>query len=255
MIQSKKEGGIPLLLRTGAIIPIDKPLDWTSFDAVNRFRILVKHTIGLKKLKVGHTGTLDPKATGLLLLCTGRATKRIEELMLDTKEYVATIKLGATTPSFDTEHPEDATYPYEHITREQIETILSNFRGEIQQVPPIFSAVSINGKRAYDLARKGKEADLPAKTITIHELEIEDFSLPYVKLRIVCGKGTYIRSLARDLGEALDSGAYLTALKRTRLGSVSVEDAYTLEELPTLLATAALQEEGFPDIILPEKRK
>ncbi len=249
MIHSKKSSETTILLRTGAIIPIDKPLDWTSFDVVNRFRIQVKQTLGLKKIKVGHTGTLDPKATGLLLLCTGRATKRIEELMLDTKEYIATLKLGATTPSFDTEHPEDASYPYEHITQEKVEECLAAFRGVIQQVPPIYSAVSINGKRAYDLARKGRTGDLPAKTITIQELEIESVELPYVTLRVVCGKGTYIRSLARDLGEALGSGAYLTALRRTRLGSISVEDAYSLEELPALLSSAALTEEGFPDLV------
>ncbi|KGN98035.1 pseudouridine synthase [Porphyromonas gingivicanis] len=251
MIHSKKEENQPLLLRSGAIIPIDKPLDWTSFDVVNRFRIAVKHTLGLKKIKVGHTGTLDPKATGLLLLCTGRATKRIEELMLNSKEYVATLKLGATTPSFDTEHPEDTIYSYEHITRDKIEEVLPKFRGVIEQVPPIFSAVSVNGKRAYELARKGKDAELPSKKVIIHSLEIESFQLPYLSLRIVCGKGTYIRSLARDLGVALQSGAYLTALRRTHLGAISVEDAYSIEELPKMLSQVALQEEGFPDITPP----
>lgn len=248
-LHTKKGAICPLQLRIGAIIAVDKALNWTSFDVVNRFRIIVKQTIGLKKIKVGHTGTLDPKATGLLLLCTGRATKRIEELMLDTKEYVTTIKFGATTPSFDTEHPEDRQYPFEHITRSMIEEVLPNFVGDIMQEPPLFSAVSFNGKRAYELARKGRDTKLPAKPITIHSIEIEEFALPYVTLRVVCGKGTYIRSLARDLGEALGSGAYLTALRRTKLGSIPVEESYTIEELATLIATAEREEEGFDPIV------
>ena len=244
----------PLTLRMGSIIAVDKPLDWTSFDVVNRFRIMVKQTVGLKKIKVGHTGTLDPKATGLLLLCTGRATKQIEQLMLDRKEYVATLKFGATTPSFDLEHPEDAHYPYEHITQGMLEEALREFLGTTLQVPPIFSAVSVGGKRAYDLARKGKDCQLEGKPITIHELEVVSFEPPYATLRASCGKGTYIRSLARDLGEKLQSGAYLTSLRRTQLGNVRVEDSLTLAELPDFLSHAELNEEGFDPIIPPSSK-
>lgn len=252
IVHTHTEGCVPqepLTLRSGCIIAVDKPLDWTSFDVVNRFRIMVKKAIGLRKIKVGHTGTLDPKATGLLLLCTGRATKQIEQLMLDSKEYVATIKLGATTPSYDSEHEENAHFTYEHITRLMVEEALSGFLGTTLQVPPLFSAVSVGGKRAYDLARRGKECNLQGKPITINELEILDFALPYIQVRINCGKGTYIRSLARDLGEKLGSGAYLTALRRTRLGNVRVEQSFSLEDLPTFLSHAELEEEGFDPII------
>lgn len=239
----------PLTLRSGSIIAVDKPLGWTSFDVVNRFRIMVKQAIGLRKIKVGHTGTLDPQATGLLLLCTGRATKYIEQLMLDTKEYVATLKFGATTPSFDTEHPEDASYPWQHITMELLQSTVKQFVGTIDQVPPIFSAVSVAGKRAYDLARQGKTCTLASKPITIYRIEIETFTPPYATLRIVCGKGTYIRSLARDLGQALNSGAYLTVLRRTQLGNINVKDAFQLDQLPFFLAHAERSEEGFEPIL------
>lgn len=239
------QAAIPLLLCTGSIIPIAKPLDWTSFDVVNHFRIKVKQVVGLKKIKTGHAGTLDPKATGLLLLATGRATKLIEVLMGQPKCYLTTIKLGATTPSFDREQEEDATYPWQHITRPQLEESLQQFIGEIEQVPPLFSAISINGKRAYKHARKGQEVEMPIKRVHIHSLEITSFEPPLVSLCIVCSRGTYIRSLARDLGVALGSGAYLTALARIRIGNISLEDAFTLEELPNLLALAPQEEEGF----------
>ncbi len=247
-IHLKNQEEKPLTLRSGAIIPIYKPLDWTSFNVVSRFRITVKKTLGLKKIKVGHAGTLDPKATGLLLLCTGRATKKIEELMLDTKEYVTTLKLGATTASFDTEHEEDATYPYKHITREMIEEVLAKFTGNILQEPPLFSAVSVNGTRAYELARKGEGTKLKKKAITIHNIEILNFDAPFLKLRVTCGKGTYIRSLARDIGEALQSGAYLTQLERTKVGTITLQDSFSLDEITALIERAELQEEGFEPI-------
>lgn len=180
----------------------------------------------VKKLKVGHAGTLDPLATGVMIVCTGKATKRIEEFQYHTKEYVATLRLGATTPSYDLEHEIDATYPTEHITRELVEETLKQFVGEIQQVPPAFSACMVNGKRAYDLARKGKEVELKPKLLVIDEIELLECNLPEIKIRVVCSKGTYIRALARDIGEALQSGAHLTALERTRVGEVRIEDCF-----------------------------
>lgn len=181
-------------------------------------------------MKVGHAGTLDPLATGVLLVCTGKATKRIEELQAHTKEYVATLRLGATTPSFDLEKPVDAEYPTEHITREMVEETLNRFVGTIEQVPPVFSACKVNGSRAYDLARKGEEVELKAKTLVIDEMELLRCELPEIVIRVVCSKGTYIRALARDIGVALQSGAHLTALRRTRIGAVRVEDCLKLDD-------------------------
>lgn len=223
---------------TGEIIGIDKPLGWTSFDAVKRVRGAVQRRLHLKKFKVGHAGTLDPLATGVLIICTGRATRRIEELQNGDKEYVATIRLGATTPSFDLETQIDNTYPWEHITREMAESVLPTFTGRIMQVPPVFSAVKIDGKRAYNLARKGKEVELKAKPLHIKEMELLDFALPEIRLRIVCSKGTYIRALARDLGVALGSGAHLTALRRTRVGNVGIADCLAIDEAVDLIGTA-----------------
>lgn len=207
----------------------DKPYEWTSFGLVAKVRYLLCKRLGVKKLKVGHAGTLDPLATGVLLVCTGKATKRIEELQAHTKEYVATLRLGATTPSFDLEKPVDAEYPTEHITREMVEETLNRFIGTIEQVPPVFSACKVNGSRAYDLARKGEEVELKAKTLVIDELELLRCELPEIVIRVVCSKGTYIRALARDIGEALHSGAHLTALRRTRIGEVRVEDCLKLD--------------------------
>lgn len=207
----------------------DKPYEWTSFGLVAKVRYLLCKRLGVKKLKVGHAGTLDPLATGVLLVCTGKATKRIEELQAHTKEYVATLRLGATTPSFDLEKPVDAEYPTEHITREMVEEMLVRFVGTIEQVPPVFSACKVNGSRAYDLARKGEEVELKAKTLVIDELELLRCELPEIVIRVVCSKGTYIRALARDIGEALHSGAHLTALRRTRIGDVKVEDCLKLD--------------------------
>ena len=208
----------------------DKPYEWTSFGLVAKVRYLLCKRLGVKKLKVGHAGTLDPLATGVLLVCTGKATKRIEELQAHTKEYVATLRLGATTPSFDLEKPVDAEYPTEHIIREMVEETLNRFVGTIEQVPPVFSACKVNGSRAYDLARKGEEVELKAKTLVIDELELLRCELPEIVIRVVCSKGTYIRALARDIGVALKSGAHLTALRRTRIGAVRVEDCLKLDD-------------------------
>lgn len=229
---------------TGEIIAIDKPLGWTSFDAVKRLRGAIQRRLGVKKFKVGHAGTLDPLATGVLIVCTGRATRRIEELQSGEKEYEAEILLGATTPSFDLETEIDNTYPTEHITRELIEEVLPRFRGKIMQVPPVFSAVKIDGRRAYKFARKGKEVELKAKPLEISELELTDCSLPTIRLRISCSKGTYIRALARDIGQALGSGAHLTGLRRTRVGKIAIADCLSVEQAVEKIACDEL---SFPD--------
>lgn len=215
----------------GQVLAFDKPLGWTSFQLVGKVRWLLCRHLGVKKLKVGHAGTLDPLASGVMLIATGRATKRIEELQQGEKEYVATLQLGATTPSFDLEHPVDHTYPTEHITQALIEEALEQFVGPIMQVPPAFSACKVDGKRAYDLARRGKEVELAAKPITIHSITLEACNLTtmQITLRIACSKGTYIRSLARDLGAALHSGAHLTALRRTQVGHYREADCTSLD--------------------------
>ncbi len=233
--RSSFDKGELLPLISGSIIPFNKPLDWSSFDIVNQFRIKAKHCLGIKKLKVGHAGTLDPKATGLLVLCTGKATRSIESLMDGTKQYVAELKMGATTASFDSEQPENDFFPWEHITREKLEAVMENFTGTLMQQPPLFSATSIGGKRAYKLARKGKEVELPFKPITIHKLQLLSFTPPYAKIAVTCSRGTYIRSLARDMGIALQSGAYLTALERTHSGNFSLEHAFFVDDIPQLL--------------------
>lgn len=219
-----------LNFKEGVILSFNKPYGWTSFQVVGRSRWWLKKKYRIKKIKVGHAGTLDPLATGVLVVCTGKATKQIEELQTHTKEYVATLKLGATTPSFDKETEEDATYPVDHLTHELIESALQKFVGDIQQVPPAFSAVKVDGKRAYKIARKGDEVKLSAKNVTISEIELISFTSPdELKIRVVCGKGTYIRSLARDLGEELHTGAYLTSLCRTRVGDFRLEDCLDAE--------------------------
>lgn len=208
----------------------DKPLRWTSFALVNKIRFHISRKLGVKKIKVGHAGTLDPLATGVMIICTGKATKRIEELQYQTKEYIATLQLGATTPSFDLEKEIDATYPTEHITREMVEETLKKFTGTIEQIPPAFSACKVDGKRAYDLARKGDNVELKPKTLVIDEIELLECNLPVIKIRVVCSKGTYIRALARDIGEALQSGAHLTGLIRTRVGEVRLEDCMQVDQ-------------------------
>ncbi len=277
----------------GEILYIDKPLRWTSFDVVNKVRWLLCKRLGVKKLKVGHAGTLDPLATGVMIVCTGRATKRIDELQAGVKEYVATLRLGATTPSFDLEHEIDAYYHTAHITRELVEKVLLSFRGRIEQVPPAYSAVKVDGKRAYDLARKDKDVELKPKILVIDEIELLDYKnnlsesphaeeapysfeqdasdetplplakagerllprtgmrnkafltaqlgtsadgdYPSITIRVVCSKGTYIRALARDIGVALGSGAHLTALRRTRVGNVSIDDCMGMDDFPNWL--------------------
>lgn len=229
----------------GEILYIDKPLHWSSFDAVKRVRGIMARRLKIKKMKVGHAGTLDPLATGVMIVCAGRATKRIDELQAHTKEYVATIALGATTPSFDLETEIDATYPTEHITRDMVEDVLKKFTGRIEQVPPAFSACKIDGKRAYKMARKGKEVKLKAKILVIDEIELLEYSQQSIVVRVVCSKGTYIRALARDIGEALNSGGHLTALRRTRVGDVKVEDCLTVDQAVEMLNNI--------EIVMPEE--
>ena len=221
----------------GEYIYINKPYRMTSFGALAYVRTRVSKKVGVRRVKTGHAGTLDPLATGVLILCTGKKTKEIERLQLDTKEYTATLQLGATTPSYDMEHEVDQTFPTAHITRELIEQTLPRFVGDIQQVPPLFSACMVAGDRAYELARKGANVELAAKPVRIDEIELTAFDAEKMQLsiRVVCGKGTYIRSLARDIGEALGSGAYLTSLCRTRVGDVRIEDCLTFEAFPQWL--------------------
>lgn len=235
---------------SGEIIGIDKPLGWTSFDAVKRLRGAIQRRMRVKKFKVGHAGTLDPLATGVLIVCTGRATRKIEALQNGSKEYVAEITLGATTPSYDLETEVDRTYPTEHITRQLVESVLPKFQGKLMQVPPVFSAVKIDGKRAYSLARKGKQVELKAKPLEISEIELLSMEMPKITIRVVCSKGTYIRALARDIGEALQSGAHLTGLRRTRVGEISVDKCLSIDDAVKLIEEC---EVTFPDGI-PENK-
>ena len=227
----------------GEYIYINKPYRMTSFGALAYVRTRISRKCGVKRVKTGHAGTLDPLATGVLILCTGKKTKEIERLQLHSKEYTATLQLGATTPSYDMEHEVDQTYPTAHITRELIDQVLAGFVGDIQQVPPAYSACKIGGDRAYDLMRKGGEVNLKAKTIHIDAIELTDFDAEKMQMsiRVECGKGTYIRSLARDIGEALHSGAYLTALCRTRLGNVRIEDCITIDDFHAWLERQELE--------------
>ena len=221
---------------SGQILAFDKPYRMTSFQLVARVRNALTRKLG-QRLKVGHAGTLDPLATGVLVICTGKATKQIENLQTDIKEYVAELRLGQTTASYDLEHPVDAEYPTEHITPEMVEKALRSFEGDIMQVPPVFSACHADGKRAYELARKGREVKLDAKPVHIESITTEELRLPdYLRIRVVCGKGTYIRSLARDIGEALGSGAHLLSLRRTRVGDIRVEECLQPESFDEWLA-------------------
>lgn len=236
---------------SGEIIGIDKPLGWTSFDAVKRIRGAIQRRLNMKKFKVGHAGTLDPLATGVLIVCTGRSTRHIERLQNGTKEYVADIRLGATTPSFDLETEIDATYPFDHVTEEMIRQILPRFTGSILQVPPVFSAVKVDGKRAYKYARKGKDIELKPKHLEIEEIELISMQLPDIRLRIVCSKGTYIRALARDLGVALGSGAHLIALRRTRVGNMMIDNCLSIEDTVAKISNCDLtfpEDFQIPDI-------
>lgn len=212
-------------IQEGKIFLIDKPLDWTSFDVVNKIRWNIRKTYNLKKIKVGHAGTLDPKATGLLIICTGKFTKRIDEIQAESKVYTGTIKLGVTTPTYDTESEENQIFSTQHITEELIHETTKQFRGEIDQLPPAHSAVKVDGKRLYELARAGKEVELKPRRIAIYGFQITKIDMPFVEFEVHCGKGTYIRSLAHDFGKALNSGGYLTALRRTKIGDFSVDNA------------------------------
>lgn len=220
----------------GEVILIDKPYEWTSFDVVNKIRTHFKYRRGIKKIKIGHAGTLDPLATGLLILCTGKFTKKIDEYQALEKEYTGTFFLGATTPSSDLESEVDVRFPTEHITAQAIFHVAESFVGVSKQVPPLFSAKKIKGERAYEYARRGDFIEIPAKEINIIEFEIIGIELPCVDFRIVCSKGTYIRSVARDFGEKLHSGAYLSALRRTKIGLFKVEDAFSLEKIQSFFA-------------------
>ena len=228
--------------KEGVILSIDKPYAMSSFGALAHIRYLLTKKMRYK-VKVGHAGTLDPLATGVLILCTGKKTKEIETLQAHTKEYVATLQLGASTASHDMEHPVDEVFPTEQITRERIEQVLTSFVGDVKQVPPVYSAVCVNGKRAYQLSRKGKDFEIKAKTVHIEEIELLHFDeeMMQMSIRVVCGKGTYIRSLARDIGEALDSAAYLTSLCRTRVGDISLQQCITLEQFPKWLEQQDLE--------------
>jgi tRNA pseudouridine55 synthase len=220
----------------GQVLLIDKPLTWSSFQAVNKLKYVLKNRLDLpKKFKIGHAGTLDPLATGLLIVCTGKFTKRIPELMGQAKEYTGTIHLGATTPSYDLETKIDATYPTDHITESLIKETVQQFIGEIDQKPPVFSAIKKDGKRLYEHARAGEEVEIEARKTTIHEFEITRIALPEIDFRVTCSKGTYIRSLAHDFGLSLQSGAHLTALRRTKIGDYSVENAVTPEAFDKLI--------------------
>ncbi|WP_439182185.1 tRNA pseudouridine(55) synthase TruB [Carboxylicivirga taeanensis] len=225
--------------REGQVLLINKPLQWTSFDIVNKIRLSLKRYLGIKKIKVGHAGTLDPLASGLVIVCTGKATKQIDQFLGMDKQYLADVQLGATTPSFDLETEPDKHFPYDHITRQMLDEAIATLSGEIEQIPPMFSALKINGQKAYDLARKGKEVELKARKITISELKLVNWDNPNIRLDISCSKGTYIRSLARDLGYELNSGAHLTGLVRTRIGPYQLADSITIEDFEKNLAIFA----------------
>ena len=224
--------------KSGMAILVDKPLEWTSFNVVSKFRYVIRHHLGQKRYKIGHAGTLDPLASGLLILCAGKYTKRSTEFMGLEKEYIGTITLGATRPSFDMETEIDQTFPFEHITREKIESVFEEFTGDIMQIPPIYSAKQVGGKRAYDSARKGKELKLDPCPVHIAAFELTRFELPEIDFRVVCSKGTYIRSLAHDVGQALDSGGYLSALRRTRIGEHKVDDALQVADFAKALQSS-----------------
>jgi len=225
----------PTFFEKGQVLLFDKPLYWTSFDLINKVRIMIRSTLGIRKIKVGHAGTLDPLATGLMIICTGRATKRIEEFRDMDKEYYATVHFGETTPSFDLETETDGRFPTGHITSELVRIILQGFKGEQKQMPPLYSAKLIGGKRAYEYARKGVIKKLEPVDIIYKEVELVSFGIPESRIRLLCSKGTYIRSFARDLGTALNSGCYLSALERTSIGSFKLENAFTLKKFEDFL--------------------
>ena len=229
----------------GEILYFDKPLGWTSFDLVAKVRYKISRFLNVKKIKVGHAGTLDPLATGVMIICTGKATRQIESFQYQTKEYIATLKLGETTPSFDLETSIDQTFETKHITKELVEKTLQKFVGSIEQIPPAFSACKINGERAYELARKGEDVELKSKLLVIDDIELLSFNMPEIKIRIVCSKGTYIRALARDVGEALNSGAHLTGLIRTRIGNITLDKCLKIDEIDNIIESGKWKIENY----------
>ena len=236
MMQEVEDNPLPGYdFKAGTMLLVDKPQDWTSFDVVNKIRHKIKRRLAVKKIKVGHAGTLDPMATGLLIICTGKATKTIDEYQGMPKTYTGTIKLGATTPSYDAETPVDAYYPTDHITEEAIETVRKTFLGDLEQIPPVFSAIKVDGQPLYKKARKGIEVQVEPRPVSIYDFKITRIALPEIDFEVNCSKGTYIRSLAHDFGKALDSGAHLTALRRTKIGDCHVDDAWQIEDLVQLI--------------------
>lgn len=231
----------------GEILYLDKPYGWTSFDAVKRVRGILTRRMRVKKLKVGHAGTLDPLATGVMIVCTGKATRLIDSLQAGVKEYIATVALGATTPSFDLETEIDATYPVGHIDEALVRDVLRRFVGTIQQVPPAFSAVKVNGQRAYKSARRGQQVEIKPKTLVIDEIELLDFSQSQIVIRVVCSKGTYIRALARDIGQTLGSGAHLAALRRTRVGDITVDRCLSVDSMADMLHNVEIEMPDGPE--------
>lgn len=231
----------------GETILVDKPYGWTSFDVVKRIRGVMLRRMGVKKMKVGHAGTLDPLATGVMIIVSGKSTKLIEQLQSGVKEYIATIALGATTPSYDLETEIDARYPTAHITRELVGEVLAKFTGRIEQVPPAFSACKIDGKRAYKMARKGDAVELKPKILVIDEIELLEYSPESITIRVVCSKGTYIRALARDIGAALGSGGHLTALRRTRVGDVTIDRCLSLDDAVSMLREVVIETDDDTD--------
>ena len=224
--------------KEGEVLLFNKPLHWTSFQLVNKVRWLVKRELQVKKIKVGHAGTLDPLANGLMILCTGKKTKEIDQYQAAEKEYIATVKLGATTPSYDGETAENYFYGTQHITQDLVQEAILSFLGDIQQYPPIFSAIKVGGKKMYESARKGHEVAIKPRSVQIKELEILDFNMPYVKFRVVCSKGTYIRSLAYDIGKVLNSGAWLSKLQRTKIGEYSLENALDIQAFEEMMISS-----------------
>lgn len=219
---------------SGEILYFNKPLGWTSFNLVSKIRYKISRFLKKKKIKVGHAGTLDPLATGVMIICTGKATKKIEEFQYQEKEYIANIKLGETTPSFDLETKVNQTYNTAHITKEMTENVLNTFVGSIEQIPPAFSACKVNGERAYDLARSGITPELKPKTLVIDSIRLLEYNFPEIKIQVVCSKGTYIRALARDIGFALQSGAHLTGLERTRIGEITLDKCMNVDDVDNL---------------------
>jgi tRNA pseudouridine55 synthase len=221
--------------KEGEVLLFNKPLHWTSFQLVNKVRWLVKRQLNVKKIKVGHAGTLDPLANGLMILCTGKKTKEIDQYQAAEKEYIGTLKLGATTPSYDGETAENYFFATQHITEELIKKTMLNFKGDLQQMPPIFSALKVGGKKMYESARKGQKVEIKPRSIQIKELEIISISLPYITFKVTCSKGTYIRSLAYDIGKALNSGAWLCKLQRTKIGEYKIENAIDIKDFEEMM--------------------